>query len=37
MVETVTRSDVFSFSCRLMRFSFFEVGGGRKADMFPEA
>ena len=28
MVETFTRSDVFSFSCRL-RFSFFDGGGGR--------
>ena len=27
MVETFTRSDVFSFSCRL-RFSFFFDGGG---------
>ena len=27
MVETFTRSDVFSFSCRL-RFSFFDGGGG---------
>ena len=28
MVETFTRSDVFSFSCRL-RFSFFLMVGGR--------
>ena len=35
MVETFTRSDVFSFSCRL-RFSFFDGGEG-KADIFPEA
>ena len=28
MVETFTRSDVFSFSCRL-RFSFFDGGVGR--------
>ena len=35
MVETFTRSDVFSFSCRL-RFSFFDGGGGG-ADIFPEA
>ena len=27
MVETFTRSDVFSFSCRL-RFSFFDGRGG---------
>ena len=27
MVETFTRSDVFSFSCRL-RFSFSLIGGG---------
>ena len=27
MVETFTRSDVSSFSCRL-RFSFFDSGGG---------
>ena len=27
MVETFTRSDVFSFSCRL-RFSFFDGGEG---------
>ena len=33
--ETFTRSDVFSFSCRL-RFSFFYDGGG-EADIFPEA
>ena len=36
MVETFTRSDVFSFSCRL-RFSFFFDGGGGKADVFTEA
>ena len=36
MVETFTRSDVFSFSCRL-RFSFSYGGGGGKADIFPEA
>ena len=37
MVETFTRSDVFSFSCRL-RFSFFDGGGGGdQADIFPEA
>ena len=36
MVETFTRSDVFSFSCRL-RFSFFDGGGGGEADIFPEA
>ena len=35
MVETFTRSDVFSFSCRL-RFPFLWRGGG-KADIFPEA
>ena len=35
MVETFTRSDVFSFSCRL-RFIFFD-GGGVDADIFPEA
>ena len=35
MVETFTRSDVCSFSCRL-RFSFFMAGGG-EADIFPEA
>ena len=28
VVETFTRSDVFSFSCRL-RFSFFDGGVGR--------
>ena len=28
MVETFTRSDVFSFSCRL-RFLFFDGGGWR--------
>ena len=27
LVETFTRSDVFSFSCRL-KFSFFDGGGG---------
>ena len=27
VVQTFTRSDVFSFSCRL-RFSFFDGGGG---------
>ena len=27
MVETFTRSDIFSFSCRL-RLSFFDGGGG---------
>ena len=27
MVETFTRSDVFSFSCRL-KFSFFLMAGG---------
>ena len=32
MVETFTRSDVFSFSCRL-RFSFF-MAWGREADIF---
>ena len=37
MVETFTRSDVFSFSCR-MRFHFFGwLGGGVEADIFPEA
>ena len=36
MVETFTRSDVFSFSCRL-RFSIFLMAGGGKADIFPEA
>ena len=36
MVETFTRSDVFSFSCRL-RFSFFDGGGGGEAAIFPEA
>ena len=37
MIETFTRSDVFSFSCRL-RFSFFLMaGGGGEADIFPEA
>ena len=36
MVETFTRSDVFSFSCRL-RFFFFDSGGGGEADIFPEA
>ena len=35
MVETFTRSDVFSFFCRL-RFSFYSWPGG-KADIFPEA
>ena len=33
MVETFTRSDVFSFPCRLR---FFFHGGG-KADIFSEA
>ena len=34
MVETFTRSDVFSFSCRL-RFSFFLMAGeGRLAIFF---
>ena len=35
MVETFTRSDVFSFSCRF-RFSYFLVGGGggEEADIF---
>ena len=36
VVETFTRSDVFSFSCRL-RFSFFLAGGGGEADICPEA
>ena len=36
MVKTFTRSDVFSFSCRL-RFSFFDGEGGEEADIFPEA
>ena len=35
VVETFTRGNVFSFSCRL-RFSFFD-GGRREADIFPEA
>ena len=35
MVETFTRSDVFSFSCRL-RFPFCLMSGG-EADIFPEA
>ena len=34
MVETFTRSDVFSFSCKL-RISFFDGGG--EADILPEA
>ena len=34
MVETFTRSDVFSFSCRL-RFSFFLMLGG-EADIFSD-
>ena len=36
MVETFTRSDVFSFSYRL-RFSFFDGEGGGEADIFLEA
>ena len=36
MVETFTRSDVFSFSCRL-RFSFSLMAGEGEADIFPEA
>ena len=38
MVETFTRNDVFSFSCRLRFSFFFDRGGGRgEADIFPEA
>ena len=33
MVETFTRSDVFSFSCRL-RFSFLMAGGGGRLIFF---
>ena len=28
MVETFKRSDVFSFSCRLIEIIFFDGGGG---------
>ena len=35
VVETFTRSDVFSFSCRL-RFSFLMAGGGGRLIFFQE-
>ena len=34
MVETFTRSDVFSFSCRLRFFFFYRGGGGRRLIFF---
>ena len=37
MVETFTRSDVFSFACRLRFSFFFDGGGGGEANIFPEA
>ena len=37
MVETLTRSDVFSFSYRLRFSLFLMAGGGGETDIFPEA